>query len=62
MTSDPADGAESERVSNALRLTRAEIRNFRSIRHLVHDLGETTVFIGPNNGGNRQSSTQCALR
>ena len=34
-----------------MRLTRIEIRNFRSIRHLVLDLGETTVFIGPNNAG-----------
>lgn len=34
-----------------MRLTRIEIRNFRSIRHLVLDLGETTVLIGPNNVG-----------
>ena len=34
-----------------MRLTRVEIGNFRSIRHLVLDLGETTVFIGPNNAG-----------
>ena len=34
-----------------MRVTRLEIRNFRSIRHLVVDLGETTVFVGPNNAG-----------
>ena len=34
-----------------MRLTRIEIRNFRSIRHLALDLGDTTVFIGPNNVG-----------
>ena len=34
-----------------MRLTRIEIRNFRSIRHLAVDLGDTTVFIGPNNVG-----------
>lgn len=34
-----------------MRLTRVEIRNFRSIRHLALDLGDTTVFIGPNNVG-----------
>lgn len=34
-----------------MRVTRVEIRNFRSIRHLVVDLGETTVFVGPNNAG-----------
>ena len=34
-----------------MRITRIEIRNFRSIRHLVVDLGETTVFVGPNNAG-----------
>ena len=34
-----------------MRVTRIEIRNFRSIRHLVVDLGETTVFVGPNNAG-----------
>lgn len=34
-----------------MRLTRIEIRNFRSIRHLVVDLGKTTVFVGPNNAG-----------
>ncbi len=30
-----------------MRLTRAEIQNFRSMRHLVLDLGETTVFPQP---------------
>ena len=34
-----------------MRLTRIEIRNFRSIRRLTLDLGETTVLIGPNNAG-----------
>lgn len=34
-----------------MRVTRIEIRNFRSIKHLVVDLGETTVFVGPNNAG-----------
>lgn len=34
-----------------MRITRIEIKNFRSIRHLVVDLGETTVFVGPNNSG-----------
>ena len=34
-----------------MRVTRIEIQNFRSIKHLVVDLGETTVFVGPNNAG-----------
>ena len=34
-----------------MRVTRIEVRNFRSIRHLVVDLEETTVFVGPNNAG-----------
>ena len=34
-----------------MRITHIEIRNFRSIRRLVVDLGETTVFVGPNNAG-----------
>ena len=34
-----------------MRVTRIEIRNFRSIRHLAMDLGETTVLVGPNNAG-----------
>lgn len=34
-----------------MRITRVEIKNFRSIRHLVVDLGKTTVFVGPNNAG-----------
>ena len=34
-----------------MRVSRIEIRNFRSIRHLVADLGGTTVFVGPNNAG-----------
>ena len=34
-----------------MRLSRVEIRNFRSIRHVVVDLGPTTVFVGPNNAG-----------
>ena len=34
-----------------MRVSRIEIRNFRSIRHVAVDLGETTVFVGPNNAG-----------
>ena len=34
-----------------MRLTRIRIENFRSIRDLDIELGETTVFIGPNNAG-----------
>ena len=34
-----------------MRLSKIEIRNFRSIRHLAVDLGPTTVFVGPNNAG-----------
>ncbi len=34
-----------------MRISRIEIENFRSIRHLTVDLGETTVFVGPNNAG-----------
>ena len=40
-----------EKGPHRMRITRIEIRNFRSIRHLVVDLGETTVFVGPNNAG-----------
>ena len=34
-----------------MRITRLHIENFRSIRSLDVALGETTVFIGPNNAG-----------
>ena len=34
-----------------MRVTRIEIRNFWSIRHLTLELGDTTVFIDPNNVG-----------
>ncbi len=34
-----------------MRISRIEIENFRSIRHLTVDLGDTTVFVGPNNAG-----------
>lgn len=34
-----------------MRITRIEIENFRSIRHVVLDLGNTTVLVGPNNAG-----------
>lgn len=34
-----------------MRLSRLHIENFRSIRQLDIDLGDTTVFIGPNNAG-----------
>ncbi|MYB75743.1 MAG: AAA family ATPase [Chloroflexi bacterium] len=32
-----------------MRLTRIEIRNFRSIQHLDLELDKATVFIDPNN-------------
>ncbi len=34
-----------------MRISSIEIKNFRSIRHLAVDLGDTTVFAGPNNAG-----------
>lgn len=34
-----------------MRITRLRIQNFRSIKDLTVDLGETTVFIGQNNAG-----------
>jgi putative ATP-dependent endonuclease of the OLD family len=34
-----------------VRITRLRIENFRSIRAIDLELGDTTVFIGPNNGG-----------
>jgi putative ATP-dependent endonuclease of the OLD family len=34
-----------------MRITRIKIQNFRSIKALNLDLGETTVLIGPNNAG-----------
>lgn len=34
-----------------MRLTKLRIQNFRSIKHIDIELGETTVFIGPNNAG-----------
>src|SRR5579872_6955034 len=34
-----------------MRITRLHIENFRSIRRLDIELGDTTVFIGPNNAG-----------
>ncbi len=34
-----------------MRIDRIEIKNFRSIRNLTVDLGDTTVFVGPNNAG-----------
>ena len=34
-----------------MRITQLRIKNFRSIKELVFDLGESTVFIGPNNSG-----------
>lgn len=34
-----------------MRITRLQIENFRSIRNLDIELGDTTVFIGPNNAG-----------
>ena len=34
-----------------MRISRLRIENFRSIRNLEIDLGDTTVFIGANNAG-----------
>src|SRR5215831_19064145 len=34
-----------------MRITRLHIENFRSIKSLDVQLGDTTVFIGPNNAG-----------
>lgn len=34
-----------------MRITSLRIENFRSIKSLAIELGETTVFIGPNNAG-----------
>lgn len=34
-----------------MRITRLHIQNFRCIKDLAIDLGETTVFIGQNNAG-----------
>jgi len=34
-----------------MRVSRLQIENFRSIRNLDIELGDTTVFIGPNNAG-----------
>lgn len=34
-----------------MRITRLHIENFRSIKKLDIELGNTTVFIGPNNAG-----------
>src|SRR5580704_9540284 len=34
-----------------MRITSLRIENFRSIKALDIELGETTVFIGPNNAG-----------
>ena len=53
-TSGRASGDRRAHLSEGLshmRITRLEIENFRSIRQLVVDLGDTTVFVGPNNAG-----------
>jgi len=34
-----------------MRISQVEIKNFRSIKHLVIDLDDTTVLVGPNNAG-----------
>src|SRR5437773_12502394 len=34
-----------------MRITRLRIENFRSIKRLDLEIGDTTVFIGPNNAG-----------
>ncbi len=39
------------RDGSAMRITRLRIENFRSIKKLDVELGDTTVFIGPNNAG-----------
>ena len=38
-------------MTTAMRITKIQIQNFRSIRSLELDIGDTTVFIGPNNAG-----------
>lgn len=38
-------------TATAMRISRLRIKNFRSIKELELELGETTVFIGPNNAG-----------
>lgn len=42
---------EVPRWCNTMRITSLKIQNFRSIKLLELELGETTVFIGPNNAG-----------
>jgi putative ATP-dependent endonuclease of OLD family len=34
-----------------MKITRLRIENFRSIKFIDIELGDTTVFIGPNNAG-----------
>jgi putative ATP-dependent endonuclease of OLD family len=36
---------------SSMKITALRIENFRSIKNLDVDLGDTTVFIGPNNAG-----------
>src|SRR6185312_4391655 len=43
--------SKPSRDQTPMRVTRLSIENFRSIRHLDLELGETTVLIGPNNAG-----------
>jgi len=38
-------------ILTAMRITRLHIENFRSIKKLDIELGQTTVFIGQNNSG-----------
>src|SRR5262249_59860989 len=50
--------SKGEKVSfhhtrRAMRITRLRIQNFRSIKSLDVSLGDTTVFIGPNNAGKK---------
>jgi putative ATP-dependent endonuclease of OLD family len=40
-----------QQTATAMRISRLRIKNFRSIKELELELGETTVFIGPNNAG-----------
>src|SRR5438445_8038634 len=38
-------------ANNTMRITAVRIENFRSIKNLEVELADTTVFVGPNNGG-----------
>src|SRR5579863_6808998 len=51
---------DANRAFQRMRLTRIRIKNFRSVRELELELGETNVFVGPNNAG--KSAILDALR